>query len=91
MDTGFEGDLALPSEVIRHLDATYAGEQDILLADFVPRSVDIYKAVIDWQGDERTVEIMVMEGRPLLGTFLLEGNLIQIEMYTGGPVNIEPL
>lgn len=46
---------------------------------------------IQWDDEERVVEILAMEGNPLLGSELLYGSLLQIEMMDGGEVSIEPL
>lgn len=39
----------------------------------------------------RWVEILELEGRPLLGTSLLDGHLLQVEVTEGGEVLVEPL
>ena len=49
------------------------------------------KLMIDWNDEERLTEILAMEGNPLLGSELMYGSLLQIEMTDGGEVSIEPL
>ncbi len=41
--------------------------------------------------EERAVEVLVIEGRPLLGTHLLTGQLVKIEVSENGEVVAEPL
>ena len=47
--------------------------------------------MLDWNGETRTTEVLVLEGEPLLGTVLMRENLLQVEMTDGGEVIIEPL
>lgn len=91
VDTGFDGDLSLPPNVIHRLEAVYTGHRRIIMADLTPRTVAYYEIVLTWQGQERLVEVMVTEGRPLLGTAMMEDNLLQIEITNGGSVLIELL
>ena|ERR1051325_363066 len=91
LDTGFDGELVLPFDIIRQLDCTYAGEREITLADRTLREVDTYDVRISWLGEERLVEAILLDGRPLVGGKLLEDTLIQIEMRDGGEVSVEPL
>jgi predicted aspartyl protease len=91
VDSGFEGDLTLPAEVVVTLDAVYAGEYPFTLADFTFRSRPVYRVLLDWMGEERDVAIVAMDGNALLGVGLLRGNLVQMEMDEGGEVIVGPL
>ncbi len=39
-----------------------------------------------WNDDERPVGVLAIEGQPLLGTQLLTGHLLGIELVEGGEV-----
>ena len=91
LDTGFDGELALPGALLARLDATYSSERAIVLADGTFGRRPVYEVVLDWQGGERVTDVLVSEGAPLLGVNLLEENLVQMEMTDGGEVQIEPL
>ena len=91
IDTGFDGELALPASLLVRINSAFIGERYVYMADMSLRLVKHYRAMLDWQDEERVVEIMELDGRPLVGTLFLRGNLIQIEMEDGGEVLIEPL
>lgn len=91
LDTGFEGDLTLPSAVARRLDARYRGSQFRILADGSSVECAIYYLFLDWHGESRQVEVLVLETNPLLGTLLLDGCHLDIEMTEGGEVIVELL
>jgi len=91
IDTGFNGDLAVPAAILRQLDAAFSFEKDVLMADGSRRRCPYYEIILDWNDATRLTEVMVLEGNPLLGGDLLEGFLSQVEMTAGGQVLIEPL
>jgi clan AA aspartic protease len=91
VDTGFDGELALPSALIGQLDASYSTERFVLLAANSPRRRPFYEVVLDGNGEPRVTDVMALDGNPLLGVELLSGNLLQIEMTDGGEVLLEPL
>lgn len=91
VDTGFDGELALPSNLVRQLEAIFQGDKPILLADSFARTQPSFEVVLEWEDDSRPTEILVLEGIPLLGSVLLAGSLLQAEMTDGGEVSIEPL
>lgn len=91
VDTAYEGDIELPLAIIRRIGARYVGKRPVLLADRTPKVSEWYVATIEWHGEVREVEVDVLEGHPLLGNYLLDGNLLQVENTPGGDVLIEPL
>jgi predicted aspartyl protease len=92
VDTGFEGDFALPDAIARQLNSWPAGTRDMLLADGSVRRCHSRELVWDENGDdERTVEVLVLEGRPLVGTHFLIEKSIHIDVTQGGPVIVEEL
>ena len=48
VDTGLEGFLALPPEMIRALELPYKGNRDIVLADGTQRTIPLYDGVVLW-------------------------------------------
>lgn len=91
VDTGFNGELALPSNILRQLEASFCFEEDVQMADGSRRKRPYYELFLEWNEAARLTEVMVLEGEPLLGNALLSGNLLQSEMTDGGEVLIEPL
>jgi len=91
IDTAFDGELALPSHLASSLDQINSGWRSYQLANgdiIVAPYCEIY---LSWDGEPRRTEVAIIDGNPLLGVELLEGNLVQIEMTIGGEVHIEPL
>jgi clan AA aspartic protease len=91
IDTGFEGDLALPAHLLRHVADRPAGVRNHALADGSILGCPCYNATLDWNGEDRLTEVLMLEGVPLIGTALLEDYLLQIEMTEGGEVVLDPL
>ena len=44
---------------------------------------------LDWNGERRAVEVLALENNPLIGTYLLDGCHLDIEMEEGGEALIE--
>ncbi len=91
LDTGFDGYVTLPQEVLRRLGATESGQQKSRLADGSIKTSVVYTVIVNWDGDLVEAEALAAENNPLLGTLLLDGFHIDIEATEGGEVIIEPL
>ncbi|MBC8137624.1 MAG: hypothetical protein H8F28_17210 [Fibrella sp.] len=89
LDTGFNGDLALPQRVIQRLSATMQPAQLHRMANGDVFTAPTYLLDVSWLGRTRTVEVIALEGNPLLGTGLLLGTQITIDAVAGGEVIIE--
>ncbi len=73
IDTGFEGALTLPERAVDGLALPYLTDLTANLADNTTIRTAVHLATIVWDGVEKEVAVLVLEGRPLLGTALLEG------------------
>lgn len=91
LDTGFEGELALPASDVAQLVRSPAFAQRVRLADGSEREQAVYLVTIDWNDEPRMTEVLVLEGSPLLGSGLLAEQFVQLEMTQNGEVSIEPL
>lgn len=91
LDTGFSGDLALPSNVIRTLGLTYRGQGSWTLADGQRVTLSDYDGVVSWHEQRREVRVLETEGESLLGLSLLLGSKLTVNARVGGDVLIEPL
>lgn len=91
IDTGFNGHLTLPADVINHLDLSFHSATLAMLGDGRQVALSRYEASVQWDG--RRLEVMVLEadGGPLIGMSLLNGHRLTIEVVTGGSVIIETL
>jgi predicted aspartyl protease len=91
VDTGFAGDLALSVDLLRQTDAVIVGSRDRLLAGGIMIRCPLYELVMEWGGEPRSVEVLVLDGDPLAGTELLRDTLLQIEVTEGGEVIVDVL
>jgi clan AA aspartic protease len=91
VDTGFNAFMTLPSALIQQLGLRKSGQVQVILADGRARSCPVYRAVVDWDGIPVDIEVEAAEFRPLIGTSLLRGFRLTVDMETGGTVVIEPL
>lgn len=92
VDTGFDGDLALPSALIARLDTAYAMDEFIRLADGSQTRRPVYEVVLEWDGEPRITNILALDGgTPLLGVRLLAEHGVFLQMTDGGEVTLDPL
>ena len=89
VDTGFEGALALPPDVVSALGLSFYQGIYANLADNSDVSVDAYRAAIVWNGQELRVAVLAMGLRPLLGTALLAGKELTAQFVDDGAVTID--
>lgn len=91
VDTGFDGDLSLPSSLISQIDAAASEFRLIQAVGERARQAQAFELLLDWFDEEHITEVIILENAPLLGVGLMEGSLLQAEMQTGGEVSLEPL
>lgn len=91
IDTGFSGALTLPLDSIRSLGCVYYNSTQYTLADGTEIRLDQYNAVVLWEGVERNILVLEMDGTPLIGMKLLKGNNLNVDVVDGGRVSIQPL
>lgn len=97
IDTGFNGDFQLPQQIASMLALGAPSSRRIRLADGRERDVPYYTLLVEWDDPEteqaeRLCEVLVGgKGNPLIGTEILRGHFLQIELTDGGDVSVEPL
>jgi len=89
LDTGFEGDLALPSNILRQLDVQPLFLSLRATGDGSLVECPVYQAELKWGEEPRTAELLALEHNPLLGTMLLEDCHLDIDLTENGEVVIE--
>lgn len=91
VDTGFDGDLALPMTLLRLIEA----RQDTFLrrrmADGTIVACPVFDLEMDWEDETRVLKVLVLGGEPLLGTRFLQDQHFHAEMTEGGEIVVEPL
>jgi clan AA aspartic protease len=90
LDTGFDGDLALPSGVIEQLGLVPIDILNVTLANSARASMPKYNANVSWQ--ERLIEVEVLQtnGESAIGMALLENSIVTLQVWDGGDISIEP-
>lgn len=91
VDTGFDGELALPQALIPRLDARILQSRSVELAGGFLQRCYSYELILEWDGEERLVELLALDGRPLIGNDLWKDYSLQAENTSGGEVFFEPL
>jgi clan AA aspartic protease len=88
LDTGFNGFLTLPANVIRVLALPFHGRETAILADGRVEVLDVYLADVAWEGGTRPVQVQLVDAHQLLGMDLLLGYDVLLRVAVGGPVTI---
>lgn len=91
LDTGFQGYLVLPLYVIRELGLQHPEQDTFVLASGEEVDFNTYLATVSWHDRPRMVIVLEAESTPLMGTFLLRGSRVVLEMEAGGGATIEEL
>lgn len=89
VDTGFNGDLTLPRDIIQEMGLRLYGLSEVTLADGQINLYYHYEATVLWEGVIRPVYVMESEDQLLLGTGLVEGRTLTVQMWAGGDVIID--
>ncbi len=89
VDTGFNGDLTLPAEFVDHLGLVLVGQTELTLATGQTADANQYQATAIWDGEPLDVDVMESENQYLLGTNLLHGRTLTVQMWEGGDVVID--
>jgi len=88
IDTAFNGDLTLPSQLISALGFPSVGPTGAVLADGSVAGVQTYRGQLFWQGKTRAIYVLATEDDPLIGTSMLRDHSLHIDMVPGGKVTI---
>lgn len=91
VDTGFNGEIALPPSVAQELHFTTASIREHMLASGRIERFEVCQTTVEWDGENRAVEMLIINGDPLIGTELLAELMLHVEIIEGGEVVIEPL
>lgn len=86
-----DGKIALPEALIARLDVTILETRFVQLAGGFRRRCYSYELAWEWEDEARLVEVLTLDGNPLLGNGLWEGKLLRAENSNGGEVLFEPL
>ena len=91
VDTGFNGHLTLPPQVIAGLRLVPDVPADVELATGTQEIVNVWRGRVLWRDRLRTVWVLEANGIPLLGMELLEDSQLTMQARINGDVIIERL
>lgn len=91
LDTGFQGYLVLTPDVIRELGLQHPEQDTFVLASGEEVDFNTYLGTVSWHDRPRLVIVLEAESTPLMGTFLLRGSRVVLDMEEGGGASIEEL
>ena len=91
VDTGFTGWLTLPPDLIRELGLQQQGSRLATLADGQVARVDLYSAIIAWDGQILPRIVHQSDSTPLIGMHLMTGYHLAVDVREGGAVTLSAL
>ena len=91
LDTGFTGDLTLPSSAIEQLGLPFIAVTSFRTATGTMAKFNTYDGTIVWRGQERDIYVLESNVFPLVGVGLLWGNSLSVDFRFGGDVIIMEL
>ena len=91
IDTGFDGYLTPPLYMINRLGLRPAGYRQAILGDGNRAVFNLFRARVVWVSKTCEVPVLQVEGDPLVGMALLDGNRVIMNVVKDGQVRIENL
>ncbi|EKQ69922.1 clan AA aspartic protease, AF_0612 family [Leptolyngbyaceae cyanobacterium JSC-12] len=88
VDTGFNGWLSLPPDLIAQLNLTWKRRGRAVLGDGSECVFDVYEAVVVWNGTLLTIPVDEADSEPLVGMSLMEGYQLTMQVFEGGQVEL---
>jgi clan AA aspartic protease len=88
IDTGFNGDLILPIEIVSELGLVPQGYQKATLGDGTISQFRVYAATVIWDGERKLVEVNSATTGILIGMGLLDGYKLEVNATLNGAVSI---
>lgn len=88
IDTGFNGYLTAPPQVIAELGLAICGDTEAALGDGREVRLPPYEAIAEWFGRRLAVPVLESESGILLGMSLMCGCNLNVNVSVGGRVQI---
>ena len=91
VDTGFAGFMSVPIATVAALGLPWIIRDNTELIDGRIILIDIYSAIVIWNGKPRTVNVQALGGYNLIGMRMLASHDLAIRVSDGGTVSIDPV
>jgi clan AA aspartic protease len=88
IDTGFNGWLSLPPDLIAQLNLRWKRRGRAILGDGSECVFNVYEAVLVWDRDLLTIPVDEADSEPLIGMSLMEGYQLMVQVFEGGLVKL---
>lgn len=89
VDTGFNGWLSLPPDLITQLKLTWKRRGRAILGDGSECVFDIYEASVIWDGTLIAIPVDEADSEPLVEMSLMEGYQLTMQIFAGGQVELQ--
>ena len=91
LDTGFNGWLTLPPELVASLELSWKRVGTAILADGSQTFFDVYEATILWDNQPITVSVDEAASEPLIGMSLMYGYELLVPVVEGATFTLRKL
>ena len=88
VDTGFNGWLSLPPDLIAQLNLKWKRRGRAVLGDGSECVFNVYEAVVVWDDTLLTIPVDEADSEPLVGMSLMEGYQLTMQVFEGGRVEL---
>ncbi|NJL42138.1 MAG: clan AA aspartic protease [Leptolyngbyaceae cyanobacterium SM1_4_3] len=88
VDTGFNGWLSLPPDLIAQLNLRWKRRGRAILGDGSECVFNVYEATVVWDGDLLTIPVDEADSDPLIGMSLMEGYQLTVQVFEEGLVEL---
>jgi clan AA aspartic protease len=88
LDTGFNGWLSLPPDLIAELNLRWKRRGRAILGDGSECIFNVYEAFVVWDGVLLTIPIDEADSEPLVGMLLMEGYQLTVQVFEDGRVEL---
>jgi len=88
VDTGFNGFVILPPDLVQELDLPFLNSSQAFLADDREINVQVHQATLTWDGVSRRVRATASGTTALVGMQLMTDHRLEMDIRIGGAVRI---
>lgn len=88
VDTGFNGWLSLPPNLIAELNLRWKRRGRAILGDGSECVFNVYEVVVVWDDTLLTIPVDEADSEPLVGMSLMEGYQLTMQVFQGGQVEL---
>ncbi|MEH2307333.1 clan AA aspartic protease [Nostoc sp.] len=88
VDTGFNGWLSLPPDLIAQLNLRWKRRGRAILGDGSECVFNVSEAVLVWDGDILIIPVDEADSEPLVGMSLMEGYQLMVQVFKNGRVEL---